>query len=661
MRWYEMIGLPGSLDLGGLFTFMQNLHKRGVRHMIQNGEILDGMYQIIGEIGRGGTGIIYLAYHLRLQKKVVVKKVKDHFAGQINGRAEVDILKRLHHSYLPQVYDFLVIGTSIYTVMEYVEGQDLRHYLDQGYQFPENTIREWLLQLCEVLEYLHTQSPPILHSDIKPSNIMITAQGNICLIDFNISLDGEVSKDIQGVSPWFAAPEQYQKAADVLNGRTNTVVLDARMDIYSLGAVFYTVMTGLLPSPDREYRDILSMEIPYSDGLCAVVAKAVKKKPSARFRTAGQMKKALMDVSRMDPLYKKYTALQAGGLFAWVLCMIAGALLLYYGSWQNGVEQWQQAYRQLYIYAGNQEDTAVVSQATEILNSRTYQGYLGKHEEKKCDVLRLLGESYFRQEQFKEAASYYGEAWELEPDDGGLCRDYVVALVRSGQLSKGRLVMESADGMSSLSEGEQLLIQAEISRMAEDDGRALEELEELFEKETDTGLLVSGYLLEASIYDSREEYGKAAASLEAACELESSKEILRLMGQSAVKAASLESREVSGNSWLQKAFSCYESLNQMNSPSYEDRLNLALVKRAMGRYQDSNADLTGMNRIYGEDYVIPMWMCYNYLDLAKEQGNYDGILEDLQFRYQDCRHRYRSAGKTDPDMEELVSIMKDLE
>ena len=59
--------------------------------------------------------------------------------------------------------------------------------------------------------------------------------------------------------------------------------------------------------------------------------------------------------------------------------------------------------------------------------------------------------------------------------------------------------------------------------------------------------------------------------------------------------------------------------------------------------------------------MIPMWMCYNYLDLAKEQGSYDGILEDLQFRYQDCKHRYRSAGKTDPDMEELVSIMKDLE
>lgn len=78
--------------------------------MIQSGMVLDGIYRIIQEIGQGGTGIIYLAEHLRLHKKVVVKKIKDHFVGQVNGRAEVDILKRLHHSYLPQVYDFLVIG-----------------------------------------------------------------------------------------------------------------------------------------------------------------------------------------------------------------------------------------------------------------------------------------------------------------------------------------------------------------------------------------------------------------------------------------------------------------------------------------------------------------------------------------------------------------------
>lgn len=646
--------------------------------MIQNGEILGGMYQIIREIGRGGTGIIYLAEHLRLKKKVVVKKVKDHFVGQINGRAEVDILKRLHHTYLPQVYDFLVIGTSIYTVMEYVEGQDLQQYLDGGYHFQEQTLRRWLMQLCEVLEYLHTQTPPILHSDIKPSNIMITKDGNVCLIDFNISLDGEVSTDIKGVSPWYAAPEQYDKAQNILCGRKDAIVLDARMDIYSLGAVFYTMMTGLLPIPDKEqYQDIFSMNIPYSDGLRAIIAKAMRKKISVRFQSARQMNKVLQDVGRMDPLYRRYSNIQIGSTFVWLLFVIAGVLLLYYGNWQNGVEKWQQAYSQLYVAVESQEEPTVVSKATEMLNDYVYKGYLKRHEDKKAEVLHVLGESYFRQADFQEAAEYYEEAFELMPEEGSYCKDYVIALVRSEQMSKARRVMESAESVKNLSDGEKLLIQAEMSRMAEDYSRTLEELEALETMSVtgrDTDVLLQGYLLAASVYEAQEMFGEAVARLEQAeavlqskaayssNDVQNVKDVQRQMGQTSVKAASASTRTVNQNAYLQKALQCYESLNQSSNPSYEDRLNLALVERAMGNYIDSNESLKEMNQAYGEDYTIPMWMCYNYLDLAKEQGSYDGIWEELKFRYQDCRHRYsKSSGQSNPEMEALIEIMNELE
>ena len=156
--------------------------------MIQRGDILANTYQIIDEIGSGGTGIIYLAEHLHLRKKVVVKKIKDHFVGQVNGRVEVDILKRLHHTNLPQVYDFLNIDSSIYTVMDYIEGKDLQKYLDQGYTFPEELVRNWLVDLCEVLWYLHSQNKPTTNNGIVIQNAKMIASINTRTGTFTIVL-----------------------------------------------------------------------------------------------------------------------------------------------------------------------------------------------------------------------------------------------------------------------------------------------------------------------------------------------------------------------------------------------------------------------------------------------------------------------------------------
>lgn len=290
--------------------------------MLQNGDVIDGIYQIVREIGKGGTGVIYLGCHLRLQKQVIIKRIKDNAAGRMNVRAEADILKRLHHTYLPQVFDFLIVGSGIYTVMDYIPGHDLQYYLDNGYQFPESTIRLWMAELCDVLDYLHSQNPRILHSDIKPANIMITPEGHVCLIDFNVSLDGETSKELQGISVNYAAPEQYRYAMDKLYKGSSSVELDGRMDIYSLGAVFYRLMTGYYSDPEKGAPyPITQMDIPYSAGLKAVVAKAIEVLPNRRFSSARRMGEALRNTEKMDPEYRKFSWMQilsgfAGGILA---------------------------------------------------------------------------------------------------------------------------------------------------------------------------------------------------------------------------------------------------------------------------------------------------------------------------------------------------------
>lgn len=247
------------------------------------GEIICGTYQIVEEIGKGGTGIIYLAYHLNLQKYVVVKKIKDNYVGVLEARTEVDILKSLHHNNLPQVYDFLQIGNEVYTVMEYIEGYDLKYYIDQGYQFDEQTLWSWFLQLCEVLKYLHERK--ILHLDIKPANIMITAEGKVYLIDFNISLSGE-SDMMSGISQYYASPEQFLKWQGTLfQTKNKDIVLDARTDIYSLGISFYHMMTGHMPNADLTKFEAVKLDnLPYSTEFTKMIGKMIYPGKEFRFR-----------------------------------------------------------------------------------------------------------------------------------------------------------------------------------------------------------------------------------------------------------------------------------------------------------------------------------------------------------------------------------------
>ena len=157
--------------------------------MLTANVILNETYQIIRPIGKGGMGVVYLAYHLRLQKYVVVKRIAQNITGRLSARTEADILKNLHHPNLPQVYDFVQEGSSVYTVIDYIDGEDLGSYIRSGYVFSEQELVRWMRQLAQALEYLHSRTPPVLHMDIKPGNIMIDRQGNAVLIDFNISLN----------------------------------------------------------------------------------------------------------------------------------------------------------------------------------------------------------------------------------------------------------------------------------------------------------------------------------------------------------------------------------------------------------------------------------------------------------------------------------------
>src|SRR5216110_1993958 len=215
--------------------------------MLSSGTILQARYRIIRQLGQGGMGAVYEAVDERLDTTVALKETlfaEEKLRKQFEREAR--LLARMHHPALPRVSDHFNEGDGQFLVMQYIAGQDLSEMLAASTApFSEAEVTRWADQLCDALDYLHTQEPQIIHRDIKPQNLKLTARGQIVLLDFGLAKGqaGGVSvvttsASIFGYTPNYAPLEQIQGLGT-----------DARSDIYSLGATLYHLLTNVKP-PD---------------------------------------------------------------------------------------------------------------------------------------------------------------------------------------------------------------------------------------------------------------------------------------------------------------------------------------------------------------------------------------------------------------------------
>ncbi len=221
------------------------------------GTVLRERYKIVELVGRGGMGATYKAEDLRLKGRfcAVKEAIPDPDAAPEELKQsreqfyqEASTLARLDHPNLPKVSDYFSEEERDYLVMDFVPGQDLKEMLAnalrEGHPLPERQVLAWAGQLCDALEYMHSQDPPVLHRDIKPGNIKITPAGTVKLVDFGLVKvlspdDKRTITVVQGRGTVQYTPlEQY--GGD--SGHT-----DARSDIYSLGATLYHLLTGQPP------------------------------------------------------------------------------------------------------------------------------------------------------------------------------------------------------------------------------------------------------------------------------------------------------------------------------------------------------------------------------------------------------------------------------
>lgn len=273
------------------------------------GKVLANRYEIIEEIGSGGMAVVYKARCRLLNRFVAIKVLRpdlqndEEFVRRFNVEAQA--AASLTHPNIVSIYDVGNQDGLHYIVMEYVEGETLKDYLDKKHVLPWREAAEYAIQILRGLEQAHKNS--IIHRDIKPHNIIMTSDGVLKVTDFGIaraSVQSTMTCDNSAIgSVHYISPEQAR------GGYT-----DERSDLYSLGIVLYEMLTGVVPFdnespvtiaikhiqekpvPPREH----NISIPLS--LEKVVLKAIAKEVSARYRSASEM---IADIKNIldDPAY----------------------------------------------------------------------------------------------------------------------------------------------------------------------------------------------------------------------------------------------------------------------------------------------------------------------------------------------------------------------
>lgn len=247
------------------------------------GEIFDGKYRIVDILGQGGMGTVYLARNIKLDTLWAIKKIRRNHGSAGDVLVEANILKKLNHPALPRIFDIIDTEDGIYIIADYIEGVSLDKELEKGAQFSEGQVVEWARQICDVLIYLHGVSPnPIIYRDMKPSNMILTPQGSLKLIDFGIAREYKKNSDSDTLylgTRGYAAPEQYG------TGQTS-----AASDIYSLGVTLHHLLTGKNPNtppldlkPVQQYNENLSEEVG------RIIGKCTRFSPEERYSSAFEL------------------------------------------------------------------------------------------------------------------------------------------------------------------------------------------------------------------------------------------------------------------------------------------------------------------------------------------------------------------------------------
>ncbi|HSS20550.1 MAG TPA: serine/threonine-protein kinase [Pyrinomonadaceae bacterium] len=288
-------------------TTSHNLNPEQPNASLAAETVLQNRYRIVRQLGRGGMGAVYEAVDERLEITVALKETfstEDSMRRQFEREAR--LLAGMQHPALPRVSDHFVEGNRAFLVMEFIGGTDLARIIaQQPGPFPRDQVIAWADQLLDALIYLHSRDRQVIHRDIKPHNLKLTASGQIALLDFGLAKAQTNDPSVTASQAFFGYTRHYAPLEQIQDQRT-----DPRSDIYALGATLYHLLTGVKP-PDAMVRAAsvvnggvdplkLANELHAAVGpqIAAILSKALALKPEERYESATDFREALRCIGR---------------------------------------------------------------------------------------------------------------------------------------------------------------------------------------------------------------------------------------------------------------------------------------------------------------------------------------------------------------------------
>lgn len=613
-------------------------------------EKLSGTYEILERLGEGSGGVVYKAYHRRLRQPVVLKKMKNRSISRAVNRQEVDILKNLHHSYLPQVLDFLEVDGDVYTVMSYIPGKSFAQLLNEGQHFTQKQLIRWGMQICSALNYLHNQKPPVIHGDIKPANIMLTPEGNICLIDFNIAFYLDDST-VLGYTNGYTSPEQYimvlsSKSSQTLPGHSE---IDERADIYSVGATFYHLATGQRLSDCRQKIDRKLLTECTGEAFAQVIEKATKIDPGERFQSALEMFRAFENITKKDRRYQRLLAGQLGIRMGLVALTAGFIVLAGYGVHEirrertdmyNGLVEEQIELRDAGDYEGQEDAFAEASAMMPGALESYYQNACSLYKQERyedciafidydicenekidltqarmADVYYLKADSFFRLGDYQNAVETYGEVFRLGTKETVYYRDYAIALAYNGEEENAREILQEAIDYG-LKEDSIYYAQGEIEKALGGSDAALADFRECISRTDDNTMKARAYLMMNEIYEAK---GSDTTQREILLE---AKEVLPVENQMQIlenlAQIDIDLADRSGNGqYRQEAIDVLGEIVSQGWDTYDTYDTLAVLYEKQGQLDSARQTVDTMMEKFGEDYNV--YMRYAFLEIDAQE------------------------------------------